>query len=499
MSATPAVSAVDSSLLVDRRIVAGTALAIVVASAVLLWPTANSLHRLWTDTARMGYTHGYLVVALASWLLVRAARRFGEPRADWRFVPLLAIGGVCWVILYRAGLELPHQMLLPIIAFMALTAAFGLANTRHAWFAFAYLYFAMSVWDYVNEPLQSLTVVAVRFMLSASGVPVYVAGDVLNIPEGSFAVEPGCSGLHFFIVALAFAALFGELHRDPWSRRLRQVLLAALLALFSNWVRVYCVVLAGHLTDMQHYLVRVEHYTFGWVVFAVAMVAFFWIASRAPLARTGAGRARAISSPVAGRRLVAAGTAGLAALALGPLLAARAGALPLRDGPVQLPVLAGWSGPNLGSGSWQPSFPHADSAALATYRRDGIVVAAFTAAFDEQHQGKELVGYGNSLFHGLEERSEGGTLATAHGEARWRAVRDPQGVAGIVGYYYRIGAQRRIRGMAAQLNYGAASLLGPVRSVVVAAMAECKPDCGSASARVRELLDAVESVQPAHP
>jgi len=490
MSATP---------LLGWRAAAGIVLGIVVATALLLWPTAHSLHLLWTDTARRGYTHGYLVAVIAMWLLARSTREFVGARPDWRAVPLLGIAGIGWVILYRAGLELPHQMLLPPIAFLALTAAFGFANTRHTWFAFAFLYFAMTLWDYVNGPLQSLTVAAVRIMLSSSGVPVYVAGDVLNIPEGSFAVEPGCSGLHFFVVALAFATLFGELNRDTWGTRLRQVSLALFLALLSNWVRVYCVVLAGHLTDMQHYLVRVEHYSFGWVVFALSMAVFFWVMSRTPLARATPVPVREGGSPASLRRLGVTASAGLAALAFGPLLAARAGSPAEPAARVQLPTLAGWSGPDLGSGSWQPFYPHSDSAELATYRQDGIVVAAFTAAYDEQHQGKELVGYGNSLLNGLEDQSEGGILVTSHGEARWRAIRDRQGQAGIVGYYYRIGAQRRTSGVAAQLSYGAASLLGPVRSDVVAAMSECTPDCAAAPVRVRELLDAIESARPVRP
>lgn len=499
MNATPAVSAADTTPAVDVRFTVAITLAIVGATVLLLWPTASSLHRLWTDTDRTGYTHGYLVAALSMALLVRAARAFAAPRADWRVVPLLAAVSLCWVILFRAGLELPHQVLLPIVAALALTAALGLANTRRAWFAFAYLYFAFSIWDAVNAPLQSLTVVAVRFMLAATGVPVYVAGDVLNIPEGSFAVEPGCSGLHFFVVALAFAALFGELHRDSWSTRVRQFLLAGFLALLSNWLRVYCVVVAGHLTDMQHYLVRVEHYTFGWVVFAVAMAVFFWLASRASLTRVPPEPPRAATSPTARRKTIAVAAAALAALGLGPLLSVRAGWPAQHAVDTKLPALPGWAGPHLGSGSWQPFFPQADRVELATYRRDGAVVAAFTAAFDEQHQGKELVGYGNSLLHGLEDRNEGGTLSTAHGDARWRAVRDAHGTPGIVAYYYRIGTGRHVGGLAAQVSYGMTSLLGPVRSVVIAAMSECVPDCAAATARVRDLLDAVESAMPERP
>ena len=46
---------------------------------------------------------------------------------------------------------------------------------------------------------------------------------------------------------------------------------------------MFIIIVAGDLTDMQHYLVRVDHSVFGWVVFAVAMVAFLLLAGRRPV------------------------------------------------------------------------------------------------------------------------------------------------------------------------------------------------------------------------
>ena len=59
-----------------------------------------------------------------------------------------------------------------------------------------------------------------------------------------------------------------------------QLALMAALAVLANWVRVYTVIEAGYLTDMQSYLVRVSHYGFGWAVFAATLVVFFWLVTR---------------------------------------------------------------------------------------------------------------------------------------------------------------------------------------------------------------------------
>jgi exosortase/archaeosortase family protein len=95
----------------------------------------------------------------------------------------------------------------------------------------------------------------VRAALRLTGVPSYFSGELVQIPAGVFEIQGGCSGLHYFIVGLAVAVLLGELRRDPWRTRLRWVLVGGALALASNWVRVYTIILAGHLTHMQSYLV----------------------------------------------------------------------------------------------------------------------------------------------------------------------------------------------------------------------------------------------------
>src|ERR1700751_4270408 len=117
-----------------------------------------------------------------------------------------------------------------------------------------------------------------RAVLAVTGPTTLIAGDVIHLPNGTFLIEESCSGLHFMIVGLAVAALYGEQRRDPWPMRLQQLALMAGLALVANWVRVYTVIEAGYLTDMQSYLVRVSHYGFGCCVFALALFLFFWLA-----------------------------------------------------------------------------------------------------------------------------------------------------------------------------------------------------------------------------
>jgi len=82
----------------------------------------------------------------------------------------------------------------------------------------AFFYFAC-VLVAARHPLQELTVFALRgfFWLTGRGADIR---DTIHIPNGSFVIEEGCSGLHFMIGGLAWAALHGELPRDPWRVRI---------------------------------------------------------------------------------------------------------------------------------------------------------------------------------------------------------------------------------------------------------------------------------------
>ncbi len=470
--------------------------AIVVLSAALtalFWPTVLTLLDAWRDTDNLTYTHGYLIAAMCGWLLIRASRSIdGVGTPDWRMVVALGLLSLGWLLFYRAGIEVAHQILLPAMAIVAACAAFGVVNGRKLGFAFAYLYFAVPVWSMGNEILQAITVLAVRILLQISAIPAYVTGNLVHIPSGVFEIAGGCSGLHFFIVALAIAAIYGEIHRDSLRVRLQQVALAALLAMASNWVRVYVIILAGHLTDMRHFLITVDHYYFGWFLFVITMSLFFWLAGRMPA------RAPEVAEPAdagAVRRLswVSGVLIAITAAGVGPALDALA---PIREAVASqsvLPAGAGrWQGPHATQEVWRPVYPQADRTEIGEYRVDSRGVTVFVAQYLQQRQGKELIGFDNSIAGNGAWMDNLRTVETARGDA---AMFDVGGTGGrsIVLYYYRIGESRMTSGFAAQLAYAAASLRGPVLSQLVAAHARCASDCAAEAADATDLLDEIDA------
>jgi exosortase/archaeosortase family protein len=334
-------------------------------------------------------------------------------------------------------------------------------------------------------------------LLQLTGVPAYVAGNTVQIPAGAFEIAGGCSGLHFFIVALAIATLYGEIHGDGFRTRVRLVVLAALIAAATNWLRVYIIVLAGHLTDMQHYLVRVNHYYFGWGVFTVAMIVFFALASRMPIARVPPNTASAGDRPsaVSARHLAAVFLGALAALSLAPAwnaLVPAVAASELAEGPLLPQDVSGWSGPHPASGVWNPSYPDSDRSELAEYERAGHRVTAFIAQYASQRQGKELIGYSNSITMGLpDDLRRVVQMQSPHGPLA-RMDLGPEGSSSVLLYYYRIGPHRMVTGIFAQICFGVASLTSAPMSSIVAVRAACDPDCDTAAADAQDWLGAFD-------
>lgn len=458
---------------------ASLTIAIVLLALACLWPTTASLMDRWEDTVHRTYTHGYLIVALTLWLIWRDRGALPPPTP---YVPaaLLLIGGVVlWMIAVRAGLQIVHQALTPMLMFAAVLTCSGWRVLRSTILPLGILYCAIPLWDAINPLLQSTSVFAVRLLLRVVGIPAFFEGNSFQLPSGAFEIADGCSGLHFFVVAFSIAALYGAVNRDRLQTRVWLVSVALVLAMATNWLRIFVIVLAGHMTEMQHYLVREEHYSFGWVVFAGAMLVFFLIVRRLPLASqdTSATLEPPSRSGVRGLALAAGG------LAVAPVWLAL-------DRNIAEPYEAHSLAPAINSAMCEhaegprPVFKAADKEQFLRYTVDDAPVYAYAAIYRQQHQGKELAGYENSVL-GSELRSASApTLVDRH----WRELRarDRAGKDWLLRYSHRIEANWYASPIAAQLAYGVYSLVRAPTSSIIVIRAECGVDCSAARATLVE-------------
>ena len=294
-----------------------------------------------------------------------------------------------------------------------------------------------------------------RGVLSLIGLPVYFDGLHFQIPAGVFEIAGGCSGLHFFIVGIAIAVFYGELHRDRLATRVKLVALAIVMALLTNWLRIAIIIIAGHLTDMRHYLVSGEHYTFGWAMFAVAMTIYFLIVRRWTAEAAVAAAAPAPAAPLAPLG-VALACITLALPGLWQWLDTnRASAESVARGDLPRAV-AGWREVAAPPEPRPAEFINADGFAARTFYGDGAPVDVYRAFYLHQEQGRELAGYANRP-QGPDMQARSNVVAP---DGRWREIKAQylDGDDWLVWYVYRVGESRYVDALRAQLRYGVASL-----------------------------------------
>jgi len=481
---------------------------LLLATVLIYWPSCRALAGFWSDTKNRTYTHGYLVLLISLWLMVRERRRLEALRLHPATLglPLLLLLSAVWLVFWRAAVQDLHLLLLPLLLLAAIGAVLGWAAVRLLLFPIGFLYFAMPIWGDLAGILQYASVKVIGVLIWLTGLPAYLQGDLVHVPAGTLEVAQGCSGLHFLIVGLAMAALYGEITRGAIRQRLIWIGLMGVLALVANWARIFVIVVAAYATDMRSFLVTVDHYWFGWFVFAACFAAFLWMAERLAPASTPAVVARTAELAFAGpaarpsphsRRSV---FITLACLGLLPLLAYGtdvARGQPTRGIEIDWPTARGeWNGPQrVRSSRWTPEFQNATTISRRRYLdASGETVELFVVAYRTQDQHAKLLGYGNSLLGSeaprlLDQR----TVVGATGTWRQMTLVDSTGGESLLWSRYRIGDRSFVWSRASQLWYGIASLTTQPVSSLVAIRSACQPGCPAAAAR---LAQAAANLQP---
>ncbi len=469
---------------VSRRVLSIYAL---LAAAVLACaPSAISLARLWSNFDNPTYTHGFLLAAVFLWLVYRARHDLDKAPAQpsqLARVALLACA-LLWLIAWRASLQAVHEVLMVAMMGLTMPATFGWHVTRRMAVPLLLLGFALPGWEVLSPILQLLAAQVTGALLALAQVEHYVDGVLVYVPEGVFMVAGACSGINYLVAGLALAVMLGEVHQDSVRTRLGLVALMFVLALVTNWFRVFTIVYMGHLTKMQHPLIQSGHYTLGWAIFAGAALMFMWIASRLPVHRQHAAdeaRPRARSPLVPAMSIV---LALLAVIPAGMWFASRADGDDAPSVRVTLPPgEQGWAGPRAASdSSWQPHFVGAHGSARASYSNpSGSEIEAFSVIYLTQRQGQELVGYENSLSGSqLTVGDDSGTVGSGREAFHEITVVDADGRRSLIWSVYTLGNRRLLSPLLVQIGYGAGSFTGQPRSGLTAFKARCGSTCEGA-------------------
>jgi EpsI family protein len=447
----------------------------------------------WND--RYGaFSHGYLVLGLALWLAWRSLRAepLPEPRAFWPALLPLAMLLAMLVLAEVLFIGPVRVALLPPALLAAVALVAGLPTARRLTVPVLFLYLGLPVWNFLNPLLQALTTRMAGQLVLALGVPAQVEGNFVYLPSGTFEIASGCAGLNYFMVALTVAAVAATMLLDELRWRLGVFAAAMVAGVVANWIRVTSLVVIGHATQMQHYLVRVDHLMFGWVVFAVAMLPVYVLVARSPR-RVVATRQREVPTPsscdwraIAGRAIPALIAAAL--LLVAPRFAADTGAA---AAPAPAPSFAGTPVASFPSG-WRPSISGATESrfvATGSGAADPSSVEAYVAWYPRQTRDARPSLFDNSA-GGVDFRlARTGLIDRAKGPNR---VQELEGIDGsrrrLVWTWTLSGGRVANTKLELRLRDLQGFLRGRRDSAVLAIATDCAADCDDARLRLERFL-----------
>ncbi|MBP7546891.1 MAG: exosortase [Corallincola sp.] len=241
----------------------------------VLWPTTLSLYARWIRMDE-AYSHGFLL--LLAVLVLIAQQPWPDRPSGRRWPWLLAMLplALLWWVGHLADIILFEQLCLPLLWLFGLGAIWSTTVVRAFAFPILFLYFAIPIWDHLVPLLVDAAVHVVSFLVARTDIPVMMQGNQIEIPSGVITVADGCSGERYLVVGLAFGTLAGRLYFSRTSWRALIIVLALVLGLITNWLRIYLLVLIGYATEMRSSLMH-DHELFGFVLFAIIFAFLVWL------------------------------------------------------------------------------------------------------------------------------------------------------------------------------------------------------------------------------
>jgi EpsI family protein len=478
-------------------------LTVAVAAVYGLASLWEPLHSAWSGIYG-AFSHGYLALVLSVWLGVTYWRRNPPSELRPKWIAAVALLGLVTslVAMDLLFLQSSRLTLLPLLVLAAVACVFGVEALSVLIWPTLYLYCALPQWWIINSTLQSFTSRVVSALVEITRLPAYVEGNFIHVPAGIFEIASGCSGLNYLVASLSLAGFFALMHLTKWRRRLYLLGVAAALALLSNLLRVYLLIVIGIVTDMQHYLIRVEHLYFGWVLFLFAMVPMLWLARRLEAAEI------AERQPLPAECVVVPAPSVAPSVLLGAVVAAVIVLIPCfafvpeADAEVVIADLprsvSEWTQTPSPARQWRPVFVNADEQ-RADYSMQSQRVEVYRGFYSHQTSDRRVVradnDFGGAGWRQAEQRTvdASGTGFAPVQESRGYLYDEER----LIWSWYVVAGKPANTKLQAKLREITGLFSRRRDSMALALSTECLPDCDAARARLAAFTqESGASLQP---
>lgn len=449
----------------------GLLLSSMMVLAVLLYrETAIAIWGLWTADNNPTYSHGPLLLLVSLYILYQEWRkREGEVYLEVSYAALVCLVGsaLLWFVAGLGSVQIVQMLAFVAILCFILMSFLGFRQAKPYLFPVLLIIGALPFWGFLVKYLQTISAVSAGWITTATIKPSIREGMFIHIPAGTFEVAEGCSGIAYFIVSVILAALFIYSNHIALRKAPYFIVAAMAVAIIANIIRVYIIVLSGQLTDMQSYFVQKEHFSLGWVIFAIGISIALWQAGRfLPAEQINSAHEKPQDSVKNSPSLVQQPVQWLSiafiilALAIGPLFAEvyRNDLSPKYTFTIHLPEVVGNSNKVPYTDTYHPIIQAGDVSQEASYVNlsDDSKIYFYMNYFYKQSQGYEAVSDNNRLADGGNWRRLSNHVIKPHingyKDVRETRLRARNGEERIVWHWYETNDVRTSRHWLAKLQ-----------------------------------------------
>jgi len=222
------------------------------------------------------YSHAFLIPFISLYLYFELAQSGKlQYREKLAVIPAILLLLSCYLLFITSNAQISIGYWGAFLAVLITSVTMLYKFNWYILFPATFLVFIFPFWGVLIPVLQNISVAAVTFMMSFTGVPTYVEAQIITIPAGVFEIAGGCSGLRYIIVSLAIGSLFIFLNIRDTKKAALFLSLTILGALLTNWIRITALILIGEYTNMESSLME-DHNTFGWYLYVPFMILLFY-------------------------------------------------------------------------------------------------------------------------------------------------------------------------------------------------------------------------------
>ena len=246
------------------------ALAALILAVLIFLMRGTAADIVTTWYASNAFNHGFLIIPICLYLIWRERANIAASDVvpDFRGILVVTFACLAWLVGYVTATLVIQEFSLVIIAQGVILTMFGWNMCRALAFPLGYLYFAVPAGQALIPSLQAVTASIAVGMLRAVGLAVYVDGNVISVPTGTFYVAEACSGISFLIASMALGTLFAGLIFRSWWRRALFLGIALTVPILANGMRAFGIIFLAYLTSNELAL-GVDHIIYGWIFFTL--------------------------------------------------------------------------------------------------------------------------------------------------------------------------------------------------------------------------------------